>query len=457
MNTSVLIIDDNRVYLESIQAFLKARRVQVDILQNPLHLEAKLHRSSYHCIVLDLVMPGMDGEKTLELVQKIAPEIPVVLNSGASNIETAVRCIKKGAFHFIEKSESPESLLQLIHLAQRQYRRTYEEIEAYRLIGSSKSMEKLRGDINKVADSSATVLILGESGTGKEHVAGLLHYLSSRANEPFVTLNCAAISENLIESELFGHVKGAFTGAIRDQDGAFIAAHGGTLFLDEIGDLPQSAQTKLLRVLGSGEIKRVGDAQTRTVDVRIVAATNQDLSELIRAGTFREELFYRLNQLVLRTPPLRDHPEDIPELSEHFLPVANRKNNRYVAAFAKDAMYFILRYRWPGNVRQLQSVILRAVAFAEGNEITQQDVSDALEVTENSRSSSPNQEQAKPIDVQPMEEAVNEFQRQYVIAALYACGGRKGETAEKLGLSRQTFYRLMEKLDLSNTDFKPGN
>jgi len=456
METSVLIIDDNRVYLESIKAFLNARKVQADSLLDPLQVESRLRRQPYQCIVLDLIMPGMNGEQVLEKIKKVAPGIPVILNSGASNIETAVRCIKKGAFHFIEKTESPESLLHLISLARRQYLRTSEELEKYRLIGSSKLINQLRENIRTVADSEASVLILGESGTGKEHVAGLLHYLSKRANEPFISLNCAAISENLIESELFGYVKGAFTGALRDQPGAFTAADNGTLFLDEIGDLPANAQTKLLRTLSSGEIKRVGESHSRKVNVRIVAATNRNLPELITSGLFREELYYRLNQLVLHTPPLRDHPEDIPELTKHFLPSANRKNNRYISGISRDAMYHLLRHRWPGNVRQLQSVILRSVAFATNEEISEQEVLDAMAGAEQFQTIQTEQhrEPMAQSEIRSMADAVADFQRQYVIAVLYACNGRKGETAEKLGLSRQTFYRLMEKLELSSIDFR---
>ncbi len=381
---TILIVDDEKNYLVVLSAFLSGEgyeTVTADKAQRALEI---VETTDLDLVLTDMKMPSMDGIELLGRIKEKNPDLPVVMMTAYGTVEKAVEAMQLGAFNFILKPFQNEALIQIIRKAVSTYRvlkenrRLVDALESrYRfdkIIGKSKSMLAVFDIIQKVADTKATVLITGESGSGKELIAKAIHFNSPRRNNPFVAVSCAALSETLLESELFGHERGAFTGAAAMRKGRFELADGGTLFLDEIGDVPASVQVKLLRVLEEMTFERVGGTRTIAVDIRLIAATNKDLKSEVEEQRFREDLYFRLNVVHIVLPSLRERSEDIPLLAAHFVNKYAREANRGEVTISPEAMRFLCHHRWPGNVRELEHAIERAVLLSEGNEISLDDL-----------------------------------------------------------------------------------
>ena len=380
----ILIIDDERAIRNTLKEILETEGYEVDVAETGEVGLTKVGKTDYDLVFSDVKMPGLDG---IEFLEKAQLHCPVIMISGHGNIETAVEAMKKGAWDFMEKPLDLNRLLQMTKNAiaygdvRTELKQKTEELQQmrkqvsghYQMVGESAAITRVREIINKVAATEARVLITGENGTGKEVVAHLLHEQSSRANGSMVEVNCAAIPSELIESELFGHMKGSFTGAVKDRAGKFEQADGGTLFLDEIGDLSLAAQAKVLRALQENEITRVGSDKTTKVNVRVLAATNKDLPQEIKAGNFREDLFHRLNVIPICVPALRERLEDIPALTEYFTKQICAEQGWKEKTFAPKAIEALQQRDWPGNIRELRNVIERLIILA-GDQITEEDV-----------------------------------------------------------------------------------
>src|ERR687897_2136817 len=381
MKPSVLIVDDEGVVRSALSGVLRDEGYAFDAVDSGEACLDRVARAPYDVIVLDIWLPGMDGLATLARLRQRRVDSPVVMISGHGNIESAVRAIKMGAFDFVEKPLSLDKTVLVVGNAVRQ-RQLEAENRALRahvdrrltMVGESYVMQQLREQIAMAAPTNGRVLIYGENGTGKELVARSVHALSRRRAGPFIEVNCAAIPEELIESELFGHIKGAFTGALADRRGKFELADGGTLFLDEIGDMTLKTQAKVLRVLQEQVVEPVGGASSVRVDVRVLAATNKDLPAEIRAGRFREDLYFRLNVIPIFVPPLRERQHDIPLLADHFMALLAREYGRRPKVFERDAVTVLQQYGWPGNVRELRNVVERLMIMVPGDRITSRDL-----------------------------------------------------------------------------------
>jgi two-component system, NtrC family, nitrogen regulation response regulator NtrX len=441
---SILIVDDEPGVRSALSGVLKDEGYDVDAVESGEACLERLGRQSYDVVVLDIWLPGMDGLATLTRMRERQIETQVVIISGHGNIESAVRAIKMGAFDFVEKPLSLEKTVLVVRNALRQ-RRLEAENQALRakvdaqhtLVGESYAIEQLREQIAMAAPTNGRVLIMGENGTGKELVARSIHVMSRRRAAPFVEVNCAAIPEELIESELFGHVRGAFTGAVADRRGKFEAAHGGTIFLDEIGDMSLKTQAKVLRVLQEQVMEAVGGSARIRVDARVLAATNKDLLTEIRAGRFREDLYFRLNVIPIYVPPLRDRQEDIPLLADHFMALMAREYGRRPKTFEHDAVTVLQQYGWPGNVRELRNVVERLMIMVPGERITSRDLAfleqGAIAAVDLSR----------PAPLTALHDARDQFERDYILRALAQQHGNISRTAEVLGVERSNLYRKM--------------
>ena len=448
MNEHILVIDDDENLLKSIKKILKLEHYAVDTLLNAREAEQYLASQKYQCLLLDVKMPVVNGMELLNQVLQKHPGLPVVMISGQSDIETAVRSIKDGAYDFIEKPINPERLLVAVRNAIQRYRlqatsdSIFNELqEQFSLIGRSRALLNVVQQIKDVAQTPAKVLILGESGTGKELVAWAIHHNSKRKGKPYIKLNCAAIPAELLESELFGHRKGSFTGAVSDRKGKLIEADGGTLFLDEIGDMTLQLQAKLLRALEDNTVEVIGENFPRKVDVRIIAATNKNLEQLIAAGTFREDLYYRLNVVKIHIPPLRQRPEDILPLTYHFLKEFSNSYNKPVISLKSSAETLLLNFNWPGNVRQLKNAVEKMVIFCHTSEIEYEDVIKALELEATGEPEYSDSEQH-------LKNAINDFEKKYIMKTLQKHAGRISETAQVLGIDRSNLFKKMRKLGL---------
>jgi two-component system nitrogen regulation response regulator NtrX len=442
MKASVLIVDDEAGVRSALSGVLRDEGYTVDAVESGEACLDRVSRAPYDVIVLDIWLPGMDGLATLTRLNERRVDAPVVMISGHGNIESAVRAIKLGAFDFVEKPLSLEKTVLVVGNAVRQ-RRLEAENRALRahvdrrltMVGESYVMAQLREQVAMAAPTNGRVLIYGENGTGKELVARSIHSLSRRRSGPFIEVNCAAIPEELIESELFGHVKGAFTGAVTERRGKFELADGGTLFLDEIGDMSLKTQAKVLRALQEQVVEPVGGATSVRVDVRVLAATNKELTGEIRAGRFREDLYFRLNVIPIFVPPLRDRADDVPLLAEHFMAELAREYGRRPKKLDPGAATGLRSYRWPGNVRELRNVIERLMIMVPGDTITLSDLGfldSGLPGTAVDGSTS-----------LPLHEARERFEREYILRALAAQQGNMSRTAEALGVERSNLYRKM--------------
>jgi two-component system nitrogen regulation response regulator NtrX len=449
---SILIVDDEPGVRSALGGVLRDEGYDIDAAESGEAALERLARQSYDVVVLDIWLPGMDGLATLARMRERQIDAQVVIISGHGNVESAVRAIKMGAFDFVEKPLSLEKTVLVVRNALRQQRLEAEnqalraKVDAqHTMVGESYGMAKLREQVAMAAPTNGRVLIFGENGTGKELVARNIHQMSRRRTAPFVEVNCAAIPEELIESELFGHVRGAFTGAVADRRGKFELAHGGTIFLDEIGDMSLKTQAKVLRVLQEQVMEPVGGSTRIRVDARVLAATNKDLLGEIRAGRFREDLYFRLNVVPISVPALRERQEDIPLLANHFMAMLAKEYGRR-KTFEPDAMAALQRYPWPGNVRELRNLVERLMIMIPGDRVSSRDVS-FLEVG----ALSPADTAARPsAPLGPLHDARDQFEREYILRALTAQQGNISRTAEMLGIERSNLYRKMRAFGIAS-------
>ncbi len=449
----LLVVEDEKSQREMLEGFLLKQGFSVASVERGERALEAVRRQPIDLVFLDYKMPHMNGLQTLQELKKINPELTVVMMTAYGTIDTAVQSIKAGATDYLTKPIDLEELLLLIEkvsekiLLQRENRELKEQLrERYRfdqIIYDSGKMEEVLNLTGRVAKSEATVLIRGESGTGKELIANVIHQASPRAGRPFIKVNCTALPENLLESELFGHERGAFTGAIQRRIGRFEQAHRGSIFLDEIGDLSPSLQMKLLRVLQEKEFERVGSNETIKVDVRVTAATNRDLEEALRNKTFREDLYYRLNVVAIFLPPLRERREDIPPLIDHFLKKYSEKNRRAIPGVSKDARDLLLQYDYPGNVRELENIIERSMVVSRGDTITMQDL--PFQVREEAR----NARLHPRTGGESLNTMLSQLERDLITKALEEHGGVQTKAAESLGLSERVLRYKMQKYGLS--------
>ncbi len=436
----VLVVDDEEGVRESLARALEDEGYEV-LTSNSGEDAIKVVRDqNLDLILLDILLPGIDGIQTLEEIKSLRPDIPVIMISAHGNIELAVKATKMGAYDFLEKPFS--SLERVLISAKRAIERMALEIEnralrqdiakRWRLVGDSQKMRQLREQVNRAAQSNSRVLILGESGSGKELVARMLHENSKRAEKPFIEVNCAAIPQELIESELFGHEKGSFTGAFERKKGKFELADGGSLFLDEVGDMSLSAQSKVLRVIETQEFQRVGGSKNIKVDVRIIAATNKDLREEVSKGSFREDLLYRLNVIPIVIPPLRERKEDIPALVEYFLEYFASEYGQKPKKITPDALKMLEAYDWPGNIRELRNIIERLVIMTPSDTITSKN----LIITE------PTQSDYSAFKT--LKEARDAFEKTFIIKKLEENNWNISKTAEILEIERSNLHRKIK-------------
>jgi two-component system, NtrC family, nitrogen regulation response regulator NtrX len=448
---SILIVDDEPGVRSALGGVLRDEGYDVDAVDSGESCLERLSRDAYDVVVLDIWLPGMDGLQTLARMRERQIDAQVVIISGHGNIESAVRAIKMGAFDFVEKPLSLEKTVLVVRNALRQ-RNLEAENRALRakvdaqhtMVGESYAMAKLREQVAMAAPTNGRVLIFGENGTGKELVARSIHQMSRRRTGPFVEVNCAAIPEDLIESELFGHVRGAFTGAVADRRGKFELAHGGTIFLDEIADMSLKTQAKVLRVLQEQIMEPVGGSNRIKVDARVLAATNKDLTGEIRAGRFREDLYFRLNVVPIFVPPLRDRQEDISLFADHFMALLAREYGRRPKTFESDALVALRQYPWPGNVRELRNVIERLMIMVPGDRISSRDLT-FLDQSLPADSGGT----AIAMSSAPLHEARDQFERDYILRALAAQQGNISRTAEVLGIERSNLYRKMRSFGIA--------
>ncbi len=440
----ILIAEDDLRVGESLRLLLKKKGYTISLAPNGKEALHLFRQGNVDLVITDLVMPKMDGIELLEALKSLRPETEVIVISAQGTIEKAVQAMKLGAFDFIEKPINPRviSLLveralekQTLILQNRALRSKLEDKFHFRnIIGRSEKMIKIFELIDHIAPYDSSILIIGESGTGKELIANAIHYHSPRASRPFIKVSCASLSEGIIESELFGHERGAFTGAIASRKGRFEAAHQGTLFLDEVEDIPPATQIKLLRVLQEGEFERVGGNKTFKADIRIIAASNRDLQEEVRTGKFREDLYYRLNVVNIRLPALRDRREDIPFLVNFFIEKFNQKYDMKVRGISQRAMNRLMDYRWTGNVRELENTVESILV------INSPEVIDLRHLPQEMRESRERLE-IIPIKVgTPLEEV----EREIMLQTLKATKGNKRRAAELLGINVRTIHRKME-------------
>ncbi len=441
---AILFADDERSLQELMKLEIPRMGHRVTVCPDGLTAAAALEKDTFDCLLVDLDMPGLGGIDVIAKAKELSPDADSVVLTGKSSLETAIAALRHGAFDYLTKPcklIEIEGLLRRVHEKRKltqQYRalkRRLERIEgAPHLVGKSGGMERVRTLISKVAPTQSTVLILGETGTGKELVARAVHEQSPRAGEPFVAINCGALPETLIESELFGHRKGAFTGADEHREGLFEVANGGTIFLDEIGELPKSMQAKLLRVLESHEIRRVGENKATTVNVRVVCATHRDLPEMVADGNFREDLMYRINTFEIFLPPLRDRLDDIPELAEHLLGRFRGKTGHAGRRLSEDTITALEAHVWPGNVRELANVIEHATILSEdGGEIT----ADQLPAHFNRR------QLMGAAAARPGPISLRDLEMQAIYQALERHDGNKPKAADELGISLKTLYNKL--------------
>jgi two-component system, NtrC family, response regulator HydG len=447
----ILIVDDEESHRIMLRAVLKDEGYGVAEAADGMEAIRAVEKEALDLILMDLRMTSMDGIEALTEIRKISPNVPVLIMTAYASVKTAVEALKAGAFDYLTKPLDIEELKVLIEKALENYHlrtenmalkeRLGDRFDFSRIIGRSAGMKVLMETLTMVAPTDATVLIMGESGTGKEVVANAIHHNSSRTGKPFIKVSCAALPETLLESELFGHEKGAFTGAVARREGRFELAHRGTIFLDEVGEMSLATQTKLLRVLQEKAFEALGSARTIQVDIRVIAATNRDLEAQVKEGFFREDLFYRLNVVPLTVPPLRERKEDIPLLADHFLALFREKNRKPIQAISGKALDLLMRYEWPGNIRELGNCIERAVIMARDEVIVPVDLPPQIQML--------SREDGKAEFVIPSGISLDTMERALIVKTLEDTGGNRTRTAEILGINRRT---LQNKLKLYALD-----
>ena len=455
----ILVIDDNILEAKLIADILKSKGYEAVFAKDGESGIKELANHSYDLVLTDLMMPDLDGMGVLEHVGGKYPGTKCIILTGYATIKSSVEAIKKGAFDYITKPIASTELLLVVEKAfkfkaleeenirlKRELKKRYSHTN---IIGVGKAMQNIFDLIEKVADTDVTVLIQGQSGTGKELIARAIHYESSRSDKPLVVINCGAIPEALLESELFGHEKGAFTGAHNSRVGRFEMANGGTIFLDEIGEMSPALQVKLLRVLQERQFERVGGTKTIHVDIRIVAATNKNLTTAINNNTFREDLYYRLNVILIKAPPLKQRRSDIPLLVNHFLKNFQKKERQNITGFSPDAMNAMLEYGWPGNVRELENVIRQLIVLCENQIVGFEDLPEHIQQTEISVTGS----EAAPFLEEgiSLDNAVKVYERKLIIDAMEKSNGIKAKAAKLLNIKRTTLVEKMKKQDFSKS------
>ncbi|MBW2066348.1 MAG: sigma-54-dependent Fis family transcriptional regulator [Deltaproteobacteria bacterium] len=452
MPKTILLVDDEESILQSLRGILSDEGFEVLCAKSGMEALQRVEETLPDLVLLDIWMPDMDGIETLVKIKENYPALQVLMMSGHGTIETAVKATKLGAYDFIEKPLSLEKVLLSINNALDYYRLEEElnllrakERDKYRITGNSKAIREVKEQIRIVAPTNAWVLISGENGTGKELVAHTIHRLSKRSHKPMIEVNCAAIPEELIESELFGHEKGAFTGADSMKKGKFDLAHEGTLFLDEIGDMSLKAQSKTLRILEEQKFERVGGSRTIHVDVRVIAATNKDLEAEIKKGTFRDDLYFRLNVIPIRVPPLRERVEDIPELINEFLREIARNTNLDQKEFSEESIELLKKYHWPGNVRELKNLVERMVIMTRDSIIRARDIP-----TPYNLESGLKDDLESSLMASSYKEAKARFERAFIAKKLKEFKGNVSQTAEAIGIERSNLHKKIKAYGLNN-------
>ena len=438
----ILVVDDEQSMAQFLGIVLRKEGYQVTTVNNGRDAIEKVKSETFDVVITDIKMPGMDGIQVLQSIKKMDPSIPVVIMTAYASQQSAIDAVNLGAFQYLIKNAKNEEIKLIVRNAiemrrvrtenlflKRELRRGHDEKS---IIGSSEEMVRVFKMVDKVADSDATIMIQGESGTGKELVSREIHYRSRRANGPFVSINCGAIPRDLLESNLFGHVKGSFTGAVKDSAGLLQVAEGGTFFLDEVGETPLATQVKLLRALQEREIIPVGGTQSVKIDCRLVAATNADLEREVAEGRFRADLFYRLNVIPIRLPSLRQRRDDIPLLVDHFL--KRHAQNSPLKTMSKEAMELLLKYDWPGNVRELENVMERALILDEGGVIGPEDLPDKIRFGEHHRGS---------LIIDSPTLTLEELEKEYILKVLNYTRWQKKKTSDILGINASTLYRKL--------------
>lgn len=452
---SLLVVDDDRHICEAMADYLRSLGHRTETALTCREALERIREYNFHVVISDVNLPDQDGFHLLEWVVHHKPETSVILLTGYGTIESAVEAIRIGAFDYLTKPVIDDELNFAIQRALGQ-RKIVEENKLLRrqlddkfgisnIIGRDYKMAKMFDLIESVADTRTTVMILGENGTGKTITARAIHQLSSRRDKPFIEVACGALPDTLLESELFGHVQGSFTGATHDKPGKFLQANGGTLFLDEIGTASPSLQVKLLRVLQDREFEPVGGSTTHKVDVRLILATNEDLEARVRSGEFRQDLYYRINVITVTQPPLRERLGDIPLLVTHYFEEFNRQTGKHVKGFSDEAMHLLQRYDWPGNVRELVNVVERAIVLAKADIVTPQDLPEHLRRESGESSFTIN----RIVSNGNLKSALAHPERQIILDALEQNGWNRQETAQLLGINRTTLYKKMKKYDIS--------
>jgi len=459
-NPRILVVDDEMIVCESCKRILEEEGYEVEVALSGKEAFGKMKENLFDIVITDLKMPGIDGMEVLKTFRKEYPDTIVIMITGFSTVETAVEAMKLGAFDYIPKPFTPDEvsivvkkaiekkslLLENIYLRQE----LQEKYGFHNIVGKSKKMQEIYRVIAKVARTDSTVLICGQSGTGKELIARAIHFNSVRRDKQFVPVDCAVLSENLLESELFGHVRGSFTGAVTTKPGLFEVADGGTVFLDEVGNISMSIQAKLLRVLQEREFTPVGGTKAKRVDIRLIAATNKDLEKMIQEGTFREDLYYRLNIVPISIPLLRERQEDIPMLAVHFLKKYAEEMGKTIKGFTPEAMGKLMRYSWPGNVRELENVVERTVVMIDDEMVGEVHL---ILPGQNEKEPLPEHvpltsEELKELKKQIREKAVEEVEKAFVLNALERHNWNVTRAAEEVGMLRPNFQALMRKYNL---------
>lgn len=451
----VLIVEDEKSMGDMLMTDFRLRGIESKWCGNADEAMAALQQADYDVVLTDINMPGTSGLQLCHQVTSDYPNVPVVVMTAFGNMETAISAIRAGAYDFVTKPIEMELLALNINRAVRQ-RRLHDQVKRLReqasrpdqfgdLIGESPAMLKLYSQLERVADSDASILLTGESGSGKELVARTIHQKGSRAGKPFVAVNCGALPEALLESELFGHVKGAFTDARSDRKGLFVEAHGGTLFLDEIGEMPVSMQVKLLRALEENQVRPVGGNQEIEIDVRLLSATNRDLASAIEENRFREDLYYRINVIQLELPPLRSRGTDVLKIAQHFGEHFAARSGKAVSGIADQAAKRLLDYSWPGNIRELRNAMERAVTLTSHEQIVVEDLADKIR---NYQTRQFLVDGTDPAELLPMEE----IERRYILHVLDSVEGNKSTAARILGLDRKTLYRKLKQYGVESVE-----
>jgi DNA-binding NtrC family response regulator len=459
MKKRILIADDEDIVIQSCLRILSEDVYDIDVARNGLEAIECVAANEYDMLILDIMMPKLSGMEVLQRVKESHPDVDVIMITGLNEIDTAVKAMKMGAFDYLPKPFDPEELDIVVQRAFERRQLLQENVNLKRevsarysfenIIGSSQPMQNVYRLIARCAPTNSTVMIRGESGTGKELIARAIHFNSLRKDRPFVTVDCASLTENLLESELFGHVKGSFTGAVANKKGLLEEADGGTLFLDEIGNISMSTQAKLLRFIQEKEFKAVGDTRTRTVNIRLITATNKDLEGMVADGTFRDDLYYRINIFPIEVPPIKDRRDDIPALAFHFLTKFSREMDREVTDISTGAMNLLMNHDWPGNVRELENVMHRAVILCSDETIRQGHLVNILEMQPMGDLDVPrSSEELKAIKKIARQKSVENIEKLFVLGALKRNHWSATAAADETGMQRSNFQALMKKYDI---------